>query len=81
MIWILKFAAQIPPLSKLGPRRTAKGIHAHCGTFVADPDSATAHCRKLMCQQGLDGQLSLWLLRSRVLWHLQKPRVSSIWQC
>lgn len=30
--------------------------------------------------QGLDGQLSLWLLRSRVLWHLQKPRVSSIWQ-
>ena len=30
--------------------------------------------------QGLDGQLSLWLLRSRVLWHLQKPWVSSIWQ-
>lgn len=30
----------------------AQGIHAHCGTFVADPDSATAHCRKLMCQQG-----------------------------
>ena len=24
MMWILKFAAQIPPLSKLGPRRTAK---------------------------------------------------------